>query len=208
MSSPDSMQLEALRELVNVGCGHAATALSRLMGNRRVQITLPWAGTADASAAALRMGGMDSPVVALYFRTVVGLRSSLLLVLPEGDARRLCHLLLGQEPGLQLDELQRSALAETGNIVASACLNAVGRLTGQTLIPSVPNLKECRISELMEELRRQKESGDGSALLLEARFFTPSEPRISGWVLMAPDSADVDGLLRRLGAGSGEMRSG
>lgn len=199
MSPPDALQMEALREVVNVGCGHAATALSRLMGNRRVQITLPWAGSADASAAALRMGGGETPVVTLFFRTVTGLKSSLYLVMPDGDARRLCALLLGQEPGARLDEMQRSALAETGNIVASACLNAVGQMTHQTLIPSVPALKECRIDDLMAELRAGEANGHGAALLLEARFFTPSEPRVSGWVLLVPDSDDLPGLLGRLG---------
>ncbi|MFN7133862.1 MAG: chemotaxis protein CheC, partial [Myxococcales bacterium] len=33
--------LDALREMTNIGCGHAASALSRLVGDRRVSIEVP-----------------------------------------------------------------------------------------------------------------------------------------------------------------------
>ena len=37
---PNELQMDALREVANIGGGHAATALSRLMGGRRVHVEL------------------------------------------------------------------------------------------------------------------------------------------------------------------------
>ncbi|HZH02274.1 MAG TPA: chemotaxis protein CheC [Myxococcaceae bacterium] len=201
MNALSPAQLDALRELVSIGCGHAAGALSRMMGGRPVLTDLPWAGMSTGAETAERGGGTRTAVVSSAFRTTGELHSSLLIVLFDNDARHLCGALLrtASEPAKDLTEVERSALSEAANIAASACLNAVGTLTGFKLLPTVPALRQSTIGAAVEKALRDAGFAQDPALTLEARFFAPAEPRIAGRIILIPDRGEVEELLRRLG---------
>ncbi|MFP2934224.1 chemotaxis protein CheC, partial [Pyxidicoccus sp. 3LG] len=131
---PSDAQLDALREVANIGCGHAANALSRLMGGRKVDLSVPRVLLAGPSDAAALLGG-DSPVVAAWLGIRGELTGVMLLVMPHTDASAMETLLLGGQSTQQVE--RDSVVSEVANIVASACLSALGRLTGWKLMPTV-----------------------------------------------------------------------
>ena len=198
-TAPTDVQLDALREVANVGCGHAASALSRLVGGRQVRIDVPRALVAKPDDLPAMIGGEDRPVVAASLEMLGQLTGHLLLVVPEDDARRLCSLLLNAPGEGPFREDERSAFSEAANIVASACLNAIGKLTGMTLLPSVPRVAEDVAGVVVDEAVMKADRGAGVVVVLEARFSTNAAPPIEGQLLVMPDRASLKRLLETLG---------
>ena len=199
MSVPlsNDAQVDALREVANIGCGHAVNALSRLMGGRKVDLTVPRVQLGAVDVGALL--GSDVPGVSVSLGICGELHGALLLLLPRSDASELESLLLGGQPAEQAE--RDSVVAEVANIMASACLSALGQMTGWTLMPTVPTLRRGGTQDALALV------GDGEAdvshgVVLEARFQAASVPPVSGQLLLllARDSALA--LLARLGVSS------
>lgn len=194
---PTDLQLDALREVANIGCGNAATALSRLVGGRAVRIDVPRVHAAAADAAQLA-GGMDAVACASLAMTgdVVG---KMLLMWPEDDARELARLMLDAPVAAPPDEEpQRSALSEAANIVASACLSSVATMTRLRLLPTPPELTFGDAPALVAEALRDGRSGE-AAVILEARFYAAHTKTLVGQMLLVPDRASLPHLFRALG---------
>ena len=205
MAGLSELQLDALREVANIGCGHAATALSQLLGGRRIEIDVPTAHVARLDVLAGRLGGPKAEVVAVSLDMLGGARGHLQLALPGDSARALAGLLLGGPvPPGALSADARSAIAETGNILASAYLNAIGRAVGLTLIPSIPRTEAGTAEELLADAEGRL--GGGQTLLLQTRFSdrgaAGSQLRMFfGHFLVIPDAASLPKMLAALGLG-------
>lgn len=135
------IHLDALRELANVGAGHAATALS-LMTGRTVRISVTTVSVATHSALAELFGDRRQQTVVLRLSSAGVFTAGLEIALTERHARQLADLLLDRRAPEQgwLDELAESALRETGNVLAAAYLNALASITGWAIPLSTPEL--------------------------------------------------------------------
>ena len=72
------VQLDALREVANIGAGHAATALSH-MTSQRIMISVPQVNIAPLEDVPNQIGATEEPVAAVLMRMMgdlSGLRSS------------------------------------------------------------------------------------------------------------------------------------
>lgn len=196
---PTELQLDALREVANVGCGHAASALSRLVGGRRVTIEVPRALLVDVDDLSQIVGGAERQVVSATLSIMGQLAGRVMWVLAEEDAHRLCEMLLAAPSQGPLRNEERSAFSEAANIVASACLTAIGQLTGLTLVPSIPIVEEDDGMSVVEELLQRSDPGVGVAVVLEARFTATATHPFEGQLLMVPHPASLKNLLARLG---------
>jgi chemotaxis protein CheC len=134
-------QLDAMREVANIGAGHAATALSQ-MTNRKIMITVPRVNIRPLEEASDIVGTPDQVTAAVLMHMMGDLTGRALLMFPEGAAKTLCDFLLRRDPGSTqtFGEMERSSIKEAGNILASAYLNALSDFMGMMLIPSVPSL--------------------------------------------------------------------
>jgi chemotaxis protein CheC len=134
-------QLDAMREVANIGAGHAATALSQ-MTNRTIMITVPRVNIRPLEDACDTIGPPDEVTAAILMHMMGDLTGRALLLFPQRSARTLCDFLLRREIGTTQDfgEMEQSALKEAGNILASAYLNALSDFMGMMLVPSVPSL--------------------------------------------------------------------
>nr|WP_211193767.1 chemotaxis protein CheC [Pyxidicoccus fallax] len=196
MPLPSDAQLDALREVANIGCGHAANALSRLMGGRKVDLSIPRVLQGDVADTAALVDA-TGPVVASWLGIRGELRGVLLLVLSRGDSGALETLLLGGQPAEQAE--RDSVVAEVANIVASACLSAMGRLTGWKLMPSVPTLRRGDSREAVDGALAEVSGDTGRRVVLEARFQAASVPPVGGQLLLVLEPESSRALLARLG---------
>ena len=194
--SPSDIQLDALREVANIGCGHAVNALARLVGGRTVNLSVPRAVLAAAAEVAELLGGGEAPVVAAKLGMEGQLRGVLLLVLPREDSAALESLLLRREDAPA--EERESALSEAANIVASACLSAIGTLTGWRLLPTVPELVRGTAALVVARAVAEAQGGD-RMVVLETRFSAVGAPAVSGQVLLVLERESSKALLARLG---------
>ncbi|MFP2911855.1 chemotaxis protein CheC [Pyxidicoccus sp. 3LFB2] len=191
---PNDAQVDALREVANIGCGHAANALSRLMSGRKVDLSIPRVQLGDANVGALL--GPEAPVVSASLGIRGELHGALLLVLPKGDATALESMLLGGQPVAQAE--RDSVVCEVANIAASACLSALGRLTGWKLMPTVPTLRRGGTRDALA-LVMDGESDTGHGVVLEARFQAATVPPVGGQLLLLLERDSARALLARLG---------
>jgi chemotaxis protein CheC len=134
-------QLDAIREVANIGAGHAATALSQ-MTNRTIMINVPRVNIRPLEDACDTVGTPDEVIAAILMHMMGDLTGRALLLFPQRSARTLCDFLMRREIGTTQDfgEMEQSALKEAGNILASAYLNALSDFMGMMLVPSVPSL--------------------------------------------------------------------
>ncbi len=194
---PSAQQLDALREVANIGGGHAATAFSKLVGGRTVKIEVPRVSFEVSELAELVDG--DSQLVAISFQILEELSGRMLLLLTEPDAHALCQLLLNDAHSGELNEAERSALCEAGNIVASACLAAVGTLTGLKILPSAPSLCYGHETEVLHGAAPELADSSSPMVVMQIHFFTAKSPYVRGQLILMPERRSLATLLSKLG---------
>jgi chemotaxis protein CheC len=135
------LQLDALREVANIGAGHAATALSQ-MTNRTIMIAVPEVNIRALEEVTDLVGPPDTVIAAVMMHMMGDLTGRTQVLFPESSARTLCDILLRREPGTtgEFGAMEQSGIKEAGNILASAYLNALSDFMGMMLVPSVPSL--------------------------------------------------------------------
>src|SRR3954469_18753929 len=187
------LELDALRELANIGSGNAATALSRLIG-RAIDVSVPNAVVLPLADAVDAAGPAESEVTTVLLRIGGQLDALVLLLFSPQDAADVCGL-LDVEPGTMLGA---SALGEVGNILAASYVSALAVMSGLELDLSPPQVVANMVSAIVSTVLVSHAGTEGLAFLLD------SELRIevascSLSLMLVPTPAGIDELLRRLG---------
>ena len=138
----DALQIDALREVANIGAGHAATALSQ-MTSRRIGVDVPEIRIVRLEDVPELVGDAENPVAAVLMQTLGDAPGRTVQLFPRGSASRIAAILLGREqvPFPEgFGELEQSVLKEVANILVGAYLSALSDFLGMVLIMSVPSL--------------------------------------------------------------------
>jgi chemotaxis protein CheC len=197
----NNVQLDALKEISNIGMGHAATALSQMIG-QTVTLRVPHVTITEISQVPEHLGGAEKLMVGITLQILGDARGSIMLLFPQESAHRLlCSLLGYQGKTLIMDEMAVSALKEVGNILASAYLSALGRLLNKTLIPSVPLLAYDMAGAVVDNVLIELSQSSDLALMVETDF--AGEPgqdlAIKGHFFLLPDPTTLDIFLSEVG---------
>lgn len=129
-----SIQLDALREVSNIGVGNAATALSNLLGTK-IDISVPSINMVHLNSIINDSG--ERAVLGIVVRVLGEIPGNILILFEEDMAKEVISYLLGKtEEGLS--EMGASVLGEIGNILSASYMNAISQFTGLKVIPSVP----------------------------------------------------------------------
>ncbi len=134
-------QLDALREVANIGAGHAATALSQ-MTQRTIMIAVPEVNVRPLEDVAELFGSADAVISAVLMHMMGDLTGRTMILFPDASAKNLCDILLRRPPGTtqEFGAMEQSGIKEVGNILVSAYLTALSDFMGMMLVPSVPSL--------------------------------------------------------------------
>src|SRR5579863_3068918 len=106
-------QLDALREVANIGAGHAATALSQMTG-QTIMISVPQINIAALEDIPNQVGADEEPVAAVLMKILGDLTGLALLIFPQATALRVAGLMMKKEGVETLGEIEQSALREAG----------------------------------------------------------------------------------------------
>src|SRR5215216_46930 len=88
-----ALQLDALREVANIGAGHAATALSQMIGGT-IMISVPTINVSRLEEVPPQISAPEEPVAAVLMHMLGDLTGRTLLVFPKPTAARLASLML------------------------------------------------------------------------------------------------------------------
>jgi chemotaxis protein CheC len=193
LSQYTELQLDALRELANIGSGTASTALSGLLG-RPVDISVPKAEALPFAEAVEYAGDAESEITGIVLGITGEMNGTVLLLVPPADADKLCRM-LGVEPD---DEFALSALGEIGNIVGTSYINALAGMTGMEIEPTPPATATDMLGAIVASVLAGSAMNGDVALMLDSNLVVEGED-CSISFLLVPDQGGVDLLLSRLG---------
>ena len=137
MIDMNSVRIDALREIVNIASGNAATALSQIL-KKRINMSIPVVGVRRFQDVADRLGEADEVVVATLLKVLGDVSGSLLLVVKEKNAKNIAYSLLEELVDEYDDDMVLSVFQEIGNILGNSYLNAMGSFLDVNLLSSVP----------------------------------------------------------------------
>jgi chemotaxis protein CheC len=191
------LQLDALREVANIGAGHAATALSQLT-ERRIMISVPEIKVTRIEDVPDMLGDAEAVVTAVLMHMLGDLTGRTLLLLPDSDARLLCDLLIRKDPGTtsQFSELEQSSLKEAGNILGGAYMNALSDFMGMMLLPSVPSLVIDLAGAVLTSTLLNFGQDREFVLCVETDFFFQDAGKnLTGHFLLLPDVPSLQAIF-------------
>jgi chemotaxis protein CheC len=197
LRSLKALQLDALREVANIGAGHAATALSQMVGET-IMISVPTINIARLEDVPPQVGEPDQPVAAVLMHMLGDLTGRTLLVFPRRTAIRLAELLLRRKsPPDDFSEMQQSAIKEAGNILSSAYMNALSDFMGMMLLPSPPSLAIDMSTAVLTTAYLQFGSDKDYVFCVESEFrLSDIGEKLSGYFLLLPDAASLQAILK------------
>ncbi|MGC8485068.1 MAG: chemotaxis protein CheC [Candidatus Baltobacteraceae bacterium] len=191
------LQKDALKEVGNIGAGHAATALSQLL-NAKINLSEPRIDVIKFRDLATRVGHENRTVAALHMY-VRGEAPGQMVVLFDREqaldfVSQFLHRVIGD---IQIfDSIADSTLKELGNIIAGSYLTAIIQLTGVNLLPSVPTLSYGTIQAAFRTL--MSILPDQDVFLIESSFLD-KDKEVAGQFIMIPETGSLTPLLSAFG---------
>lgn len=148
-----SIELDAIKEVGNIGVGNAAIALSRIL-NKTVEMDVPDTKFIPISTFAHQFGSPDTIVMSIYSPIIGDLTGETLFVFSRECAMGLVDLMMGNSPGQTrvMDELSESAFKEMANIFVGSYLNAISDMVGFKLLPGIPVVSTDMIQAILDNL--------------------------------------------------------
>ena len=194
----NAVQRDALREVANIGAGHAATALSQMTGGP-IMISVPTVHVAPLGEIAPQLAAAGELVAAVRMDVMGDLTGRTLLVLPKPTVLRLAERLLRRPVGasVALGEMERSALKEAGNILSGAYLNALSDFMGLVVLPSPPFLAIDKAAAVLTPSFLRLDAVAEYVFVVETEFVMQDvADRLHGFFLLLPDPASLGLILR------------
>ncbi len=173
--------LRRFHVLSEAGARNAATALSQILG-RPLRLAVPWARVLPLEKVKEMAGGASRVVCALSLKVYGEARGNLLVVFRREQLPILLDLVVprahasptGAGDGHTLNDMERSALMEIGNILACAYLNALSHLLGVSLLPSIPGLAVDMVGAVTDHLLIELAALTDSAVVLASQVHEPA----------------------------------
>ncbi len=191
------LQKDALKEVGNIGAGHAATALSQLL-NTTIKLSEPSIEVVKFRDLSTRVGYENRIVAALHMYVRGEAPGQMVVLFDRENALDFVNVFIKRIIGdIQIfDSIVDSTLKELGNIIAGSYLTALISLTGINLLPSVPTLSYGTIQAAFRTL--MSILPDQDVFLIESSFLDKGAT-VSGQFILIPETGSLGPLLSVFG---------
>lgn len=191
-------QKDALTELINIGYGRAAAALSELTGYR-VTLEVPQLTMHDIDALAPALERVINIDVASVNQLFSGpISGNALLLMDERAALWLSRLLIDdRSTSPDFDSSSREVITELGNIVLNACLGVFGNLLRIQVTFAVPRLNVETVRRVLELVVAEAEEKLRYGLMIHTRFYIKAAD-VTGYLVIVLGIESLDRLLSEL----------
>ena len=196
----DEKQLDALKEIATIGSGHAALALSQMLGER-VNIAVVKVEVVPSDEFNTIVGGPDVLGASIYIQMLGELRGGIILFFKRLDALRLIDTLLHKEKGetVMLSEMGISALKEAGNILSGSYLSALTHMVSFKMALAVPRFAFDLVSFSIAGIFAEIMPPEKNCLSLVTEFIE-STTQIKGYFVFLPKKETMEKILGGLEA--------
>jgi chemotaxis protein CheC len=196
-------QLDALREVANIGAGHAATALSQMV-NARIMVDIPEIKIVKLEDVGELIGPPDEIVSAVMMQLLGDVTGRTVQIFPWRTAVQLTSVLLehpGSERPEDFGEAEQSALREISNVLVGAYINALSEFMGLMLIMSPPSIAIDTAQAVLTTSYLNFGDHHDYVFAVNTRLGMDTNTDLGAHFLLLPDDASLKVILRALRIG-------
>lgn len=194
----NSMYVDVLKEIGNIGAGNATTAIANMLG-LRIDMDVPNVQLLEVSKLGSAICDEDETIVGIFLEVQNDIEGSMMFLVKMDSAHYLVNKLMMRDQSYQepFDEMDLSAMKEIGNIIAGAYLSALSSMTNLAIFPSVPYIAVDMAASILSVPAIQFGQYGDNALLIETQFAADVE--INGYFILMPEEDSYDKILTSLG---------
>lgn len=189
----DEMTKGAFQEAGNIGMGHLATSLSKMV-NREVKIDIPTVEMLSLEDIITRASdGKNKSVVGIHLKLSGDVSGGTLVLLPKFSALSFSDLLMKKPIGTtsKIEEIQTRKLREMGINLCSAYMRVVNDFLGISLNVGDPAI-EVNMEGITEFIEMQIGELADDFIVVKGEAFIPSTNSKNEFnMLFEPESSDV-----------------
>ncbi len=194
-------QLDALKEIANIGAGNAAAALSQLL-DKKVLIDIPQIKlvSTEAFEKIEFLPKTDCQSVEVFHKILGQLQGGMLVMFPEQSACAMIDVLKTRSAGStqSFSSTDESVINESSHILCSSYLNAIREILGlQQLIPSIAQTYTGKLSKLATVIAEKFTQGPEYVLPIENHLIIENI-EFSLFVMFLLKSESLQGILEIL----------
>ncbi|MEH7222581.1 chemotaxis protein CheC [Bacillus sp. JJ1566] len=201
----NSTHLDILKEIGNIGAGHSATALSKLL-HRKIDMQVPNVRIVSFDEMMEFAGGAENIVAGIFLRIEGDLTGNMFFVLQLPQATKLIQDLVGDKSfSFESDtknEMGISAFQEVGNILSGSYLTSLSDFTGLNLYPTVPGFSIDMVGAIIGYGLLELSQVSDFAIVIETEINenqNPDNNNINGHFLLLPDPDSFEKIFTALG---------
>ncbi len=183
-----------LSSLTSEGFQQAARAMTEMVGET-FSVTEPKITAVKFNDIPKILGGPENDAVGIYLRIEGNFPGQIMMIIPYSKALELADLIMGEPIGTtqSLGRLERSALAELGNLTGSFFLNAIADSSGVYVRPSPPAVIVDMVGAIMDIILATSDVLSEEVLMVQAKFIqNQRETQADFWII--PDHPTIDTL--------------
>ncbi len=192
-------QLDALREIGNIGSGNAAMALSTMLG-RTIDLSVPHVRIMDYEQVSEKLGGPETIMIGLLLTLDNDIKGMIMFLLHQEFSNILAQTLTGGEVGDNgvTDDDTKSAISEIGNIMAASYVNAIAQLLDMNINISTPQLSIDMVGSILS-VPAIAFANMSDKIIMIGNEFDHTNSNTTGQVLLMPEVESLQNLITKLG---------
>lgn len=190
------LQLDFLKELVNIGGGNAATSISQLI-NKPVEMEVPTIEILSYEEVYESIMAEDQEITAVIMRMMGDGEGVFLYTITGNATEKLVNMMLPE--GIPIDEeLSDSAIRELVNILVSSFLNAISKTMELNLISSLPTSTRDMFGAILSSVYIGTGQYDENIMIIKNQFLYLGE-RIESSLYFVPKPGILEKLFKTIG---------
>jgi len=197
MGNLTDVQLDALREMGNIGAGNAATSLSQLIGET-VDISVPSVKVVPLEDVSYELGGPEKQVYMVYLAIVQEMNGTMLSIFSRDSAEFLAKKLL-KDDNLDMEaDITQSALKEVGSILCGSYLSALIQIVAINAVATVPAMAYDMLGAILDFILVEIGQVADEVFLVDVELFVANK-KLECSQLFLPKPEALDAILKAIG---------
>ncbi|EHL16595.1 chemotaxis protein CheC [Peptoanaerobacter stomatis] len=194
----NSMCLDLLKEIGNIGSGNAATSLSNMIG-KKVDMQVPNVEVIDTQKVVEMFSDQEEITVGVYINFTGDIQGTILTLLDKESAGKLIKALIGQEPkDFMYNDMEKSVVQELGNIMTSGYVNAISMFSSLFINISIPSVCIDMVSSILSVPAVEYGIDSDKLILIENKLDIEGE-NVNCYFFFMPDLDSFEKLFVQLG---------
>ncbi len=189
------MELDVLKEIINIGGGHAATSLSQLI-DKPVHMTVPVIEMMDYEDVYEQIMAEETVIKAIVIKMMGDAEGVFLFTVDQQFSKDLVSMMLPDNTPYS-EAMADSALQELVNILVNSFLNAVMKLMDRNLVTSVPLIIEDMFGAIMSSIYMEQNQYDDSIMIIKNEFYYLGD-RLESSLYFVPKPGIIEKMLQVL----------